>query len=122
MKPTIETLEGKFWPVPEYESSLVLTAHVLRKKPIDELTPNDLRIAFAQDVGAGFLMERVLEVLEEDPTSGDLFEGDLLLAVMRSPMFRSDEEFKKKIATCAERALIMIPDTETRDEILRIRG
>ncbi|MEI7912775.1 MAG: contact-dependent growth inhibition system immunity protein [Verrucomicrobiota bacterium] len=122
MKPTIEILEGEVWPVPEFESSLVLTAHALRRKPIDELTPNDLRVAFTQDVGAGFLKARVLDILEEDPTTGDLFEGDLLLAVMSSPLFRSDEEFKKKITTYADRALIMISDLGTRDEIRNLRG
>jgi hypothetical protein len=46
MKSTIEILENEVWPEPDFRSGLVLTAHALRKKPIDELTPNDLRVAF----------------------------------------------------------------------------
>ena len=87
---TIETLEGKVWPEPEFQSSLVLTAHALRKKPIDELTPNDLRVAIKENVGADLLKKRVLEVLKDEPEIGDLFDCDLILAVMRSQQFRND--------------------------------
>ena len=122
MKPTIERLEGKVWSEPEFQSSLVLTAHALRKKPLDELTPQDLRVAFKEDVGADFLKQRVIHVLEDDPASGDLFDGDLVLAVLRSRQFRSDEEFRKKIAVIADRALLDVTDAQTRDEIQKNRG
>lgn len=124
MKTTIEALEGKVWPAPEYQSSLVLTAHALRKKPIEELTPNELRVAFNEDIGAEFLKKRVLEVLKEEPAVGDLFAGDLILAVMRSEQFRSDSGFRKKIIEKAEKALREDLDSQTRDEIemLRKRG
>jgi hypothetical protein len=117
VKATIESLEGKIWPEPEFRSGLVLTAQALRKKPIDELTPNDLRVAFNQDVGADLLKNRVLETLERDPAAGDLFEGDLVRAVMGSRQFREDEEFRKKIGRCADAALKQDLDTETRRDI-----
>ena len=122
MKPTIETLEGNIWPAPEFDSLLVRTAHALRKKPLDELTPDDLRIAFNQNVGADFLKQRVLEVLELEPTTGDLFAGDLLLAVMNSHQFKTDADFRSKIIACAERALPDFSDADTRDEIRRNFG
>ena len=121
MKTTIEELEGKVWPEPEYQSSLVLTAHAIRKKPIEELTPNELRIAFNENIGAKFLKECVLEVLKEEPAAGDLFAGDLILAVMRSEQFRSDSEFRKKIIEKAEEALREELDSETRNEIEVLR-
>ena len=117
MKPTIESLEGEVWPEPECRSGLVLTAHALRKKPLDDLTPNDLRVAFNEDVGADFLKQRVLTVLQEDPASGDLFEGDLVLSVLRSRQFREDDEFAKNIIQCASAALAHELDSETRHEI-----
>ena len=81
---TIESLEGKVWPEPEW--AVLPRSHraSLRKKPLDELTPNDLRVAFNEDIGADFLKERVLEVLREDPAAGDVFDGDLVLAAMGS--------------------------------------
>jgi hypothetical protein len=54
------------------------------------MTPNELRIDFNENSGTKYLKERVLEVLKEEPTVGDLFAGDLVLAVMRSEEFRGD--------------------------------
>lgn len=119
---TIETLEGEIWPEPEFQSSLILTAHALRKKPIDELTSNDLRVAFNEDIGVEYLKERALEVLEAYPAIGDLFDGDLILAVMRSQQFRTDKEFRKKIIEKADEALTKELDSQTRDEIEKLKS
>ena len=50
------------------------------------------------------------------------YEGDLLLSVMRSRQFRTDEGFRKKIAALADVALPKISDAQTRDEIQILRG
>ena len=117
MKPSIEDLEGVIWAEPQFSSAVVLAGHALRKKPIDQLTPNDLRVAFNEDIGTAFLKERVVEILSADPATGHLFEGDLILAVMRSRSFRSDEAFRKKIIELAVGALEAELDAETRREI-----
>jgi hypothetical protein len=121
MKTTIEELEGRVWTESEFISTLVLTAHALRKKPVEKLTPNELRIAFNEHIGTKFLKERVLEVLKEDPAAGDLFAGDLILAVMRSEQFRSDRGFREKIVEKAEEALKEELDSQTRDEIENLK-
>jgi hypothetical protein len=105
MEKTIEILEGTIWGAPIFKSSLILMAHALRKKPIDELTPDELRIAFNEDIGTKFLKNRVLAVIEEDPAAGDLFEGDLLLSVMRSREFLRDEAFHKKVVKKADEVM-----------------
>ena len=111
------------WPEPDFKSALILTAHALRKKPLDELTPNDLRIAFQEDVGADILKLMVLEVLEKEPAiDSAYFEGDLLLAVTRSRQFRDDHDFRTRIIGCADRAVSRIAGTDTLDEIKRHRG
>ena len=123
MERTIESLEGKVWPEPDFKSSLVLTAHALRKKPLDELTPNDLRVAFQENVGADFLKTMVLDVLQKEPAIDSVYhEGDLLLAVMRSRQFREDELFRAKIIECADRAVPEILAADPLDEIKRLRG
>jgi hypothetical protein len=66
---TIESLEGTNWPGPEFASHLVTKAHALRKKPIAQLTPEDLRMAFNEDIGTRFLKERVLQILNATPQS-----------------------------------------------------
>ena len=100
----------------------MLTAHALRKKPLDELTPNDLRVAFNEDIGADFLKQRVLELLEAEPTSSDLFDGDLVLAALRSRQFREDQEFRKKIVQCADAVLAHELDSQTRHEIESLKN
>ncbi len=123
MKPTIESLEGKVWPEPDFKSSLIVSAHALRKKPLDELTPNDLRVAFKENVGADFLKEAVLGVLLKEPAvDAAFFEGDLLLSVMRSRQFREDAGFRAKISELADRALQVISYPPTIAEIQKLRG
>jgi hypothetical protein len=123
MKPTIESIEGKIWPEPDFKSSLILNTHALRKKPLDELTPNDLRLAFQEGVGADLLKEVVLGVLRREPAIDSVyFEGDLLLAVMRSTQFREDYVFRIEIIECADRALPHIFGAKTIDEIKHLRG
>ena len=122
MSPTIESLEGKVWPEPEFRSSFDLAAHALRKKPLNEITPGELRVAFSDDVGADWLKTRVLEVLGKLPEiNATYFPGDLLLAVMRSRQFQSDEEFRSRIVECADRALKYISDPKSRDQIQALK-
>jgi hypothetical protein len=122
MKPSIESLEGVVWPEPEFHSSLVLRAHALRKKPIDELTTNDLRVAFNEDIGTQFIKARVIEVLTDDPAVGEMFEGDLIRAVMLSQEFRRDESFRRRIIELAALALKKDLDVDTRNEIKQARN
>jgi hypothetical protein len=117
MDPTIKSIEGCVWPEPEWQSGLVLAAHALRKKPLGELSPNDLRVAFNEDIGADHLKERVLDVLTEDAVAGDIFDGDLICAVMRSPQFRADRCFRDAILKIADTALMHALDSQTRHDI-----
>jgi len=61
--------------------------HALRCRPIGELTVEDMRLLIGQDVGLAYLLPLALEVLRDDPMAeGDMYEGDLLAAVLtRSP-------------------------------------
>ncbi|MER6400865.1 contact-dependent growth inhibition system immunity protein [Kitasatospora sp. NPDC001603] len=73
--------------LPVGATRLVATAHALRRKPVGELTVEDLRLLIRQDVRLLHLPPRALDVLRDDPmVAGDLYEGDLLHAVLtRSP-------------------------------------
>lgn len=57
--------------------------HALRRKAIGELTVEDLRLLIRQDVGVTHVLPVALEVLRDDPMAeGDMYEGDLLAAVL----------------------------------------
>ncbi|MBX6312194.1 MAG: hypothetical protein IRY99_04645 [Isosphaeraceae bacterium] len=59
-------------------------AHRLRKKPLKELTPEDLRFMLGQQISLPILMPMALDVLERDPfVGGDMYPGALLNAALR---------------------------------------
>jgi contact-dependent growth inhibition (CDI) system CdiI-like immunity protein len=79
----LDELEGTEWGPPAWDSYLVTTCHRLRKKPIGQLTVEDLRILIGQKIGLRFLVPLALEVLEREPlVAGDFYEGDLLSATL----------------------------------------
>jgi hypothetical protein len=85
---SLEELERDPWPAPSGDATrLVVTVHELRRQPICELTVEDMRLLIRQDVGLAYLLPLALEVLRDEPMAeGDMYEGDLLSAVVtRSP-------------------------------------
>ncbi|MFK0114251.1 contact-dependent growth inhibition system immunity protein, partial [Streptomyces sp. NPDC091217] len=85
---SLEELERDRWPAPPADASrLVATVHALRRRPISNLTVEDMRLLIGQNVGLSYLLPFALEVLRHDPMAeGDMYEGDLLSAVVtRSP-------------------------------------
>lgn len=82
---TLDILEKKVWGEPDFDSHLVTECHRLRKIPLDQFTPENLRIMIGQDIGLPYLLPIALEVLEENCwVAGDHYEGDLLFSVLRA--------------------------------------
>jgi CDI immunity proteins len=81
---SLQELEGQDWGEPTYDSHLVRTCHVLRRKPLDQFTVEDLRIMIGQGISLPILVPLAIERLEEEPlVAGDIYEGDLLAAVAK---------------------------------------
>ncbi|WP_367132998.1 MULTISPECIES: contact-dependent growth inhibition system immunity protein [Streptomyces] len=81
---SLEELERDRWPAPSGgETRLMATVRELRRKPIGGLTVEDMRLLIRQDVGLAYLLPLSVEVLRVDPLAeGDMYEGDLLAAVL----------------------------------------
>ncbi|WP_217213693.1 contact-dependent growth inhibition system immunity protein [Streptomyces sp. AC550_RSS872] len=81
---SLEELERDRWPAPSADATrLLATAHFLRRRPIGELTVEDLRLLIGQDIALPYLLPLALEVLRDNPMAeGDMYEGDLLSAVL----------------------------------------
>lgn len=81
---SLEELEGEIWPPPPSGTTrLVARAHALRKLPVAILSAEDLRLLIRQNIGLAYLLPRAIEILTVDPMAeGDLYEGDLLSAVV----------------------------------------
>ncbi|MFD3505388.1 contact-dependent growth inhibition system immunity protein [Streptomyces sp. NPDC058678] len=81
---SLEELERDSWSVPSGgETRLMATVRELRRKPIGGLTVEDMRLLIRQDVSLACLLPLAVEVLRIDPLAeGDMYEGDLLAAVL----------------------------------------
>ncbi|GAA2824356.1 hypothetical protein GCM10010441_56040 [Kitasatospora paracochleata] len=90
---SLEELERDRWSAPSGgETRLMATVRELRRKPLGDLTVEDMRLLIRQDVGLAHLLPLAVEVLRGDPLAeGDMYEGDLLAAVLtRSPEIWSE--------------------------------
>ena len=90
---SLEELEHDRWPAPSADATrLVATAHALRRRPIGELTVEDMRLLIGQDVGLPCLLPLALKVLRDNPMAeGEMYGGDLLSAVLtRNPAVWTD--------------------------------
>ncbi|MCX4682999.1 contact-dependent growth inhibition system immunity protein [Kitasatospora purpeofusca] len=81
---SLEELEHDCWPAPSGdETRLVATVLELRRKPVGDLTVEDLRLLIGQSVGLVHLLPLAVDILRGDPLAeGDMYEGDLLAAVL----------------------------------------
>ena len=83
---TLEELENDVWDEPnEFPTELIERCYKYRKIKISELTVGQLKTLISQKIGIKYLTEMTLELLEKNIIIGDLFEGDLLLAVSKIP-------------------------------------
>ncbi|MET8138434.1 contact-dependent growth inhibition system immunity protein [Streptomyces sp. NPDC005251] len=65
---SLEELERDRWSAPSADDTrLVATALALRRRPIGELTVEDMRLLIRQDIGLSHLLPLALEVLRENP-------------------------------------------------------
>ncbi|NLR74397.1 contact-dependent growth inhibition system immunity protein [Leeia aquatica] len=82
---TLTQLERQEWGPAQSSSSLTVSCHQLRHKPLGQMTVEDLRILIGQDIGLPYLMPLALDTLQNDPLAkGQHYPGDLLCAVLRA--------------------------------------
>lgn len=81
---SLEQLENDFWGEPEFNSYVVRTAHNARKKPLSQLSNEEIRLLIGQKIGLKHLLPIAVEKLEENILlEASLYEGDLLENVLK---------------------------------------
>lgn len=84
MNKSIEELENSYWEDSDFDSYVVRTVQVARKKPLSELTDEEIRVLVSQKVGLKYVLPIAVEILKRNPlTEASLYEGDLLECVLR---------------------------------------
>ena len=121
---SLDDLEGVTWGLPPVDATrLIAKVYELRRKPIGELTNDDIRILVGQEVGLDILLPLAVSRLNVNPLlSADLYPGDLLAAVLRVP--RNYWTSKPELAAQVDSILASIdePATEIQDDISNFRG
>ena len=80
---TIESLEGTKLERTSFQSTLADRCFQLQKTPLNDLSPEDLRLLIFQRIGLSHIVPLAIELLEQDIfTSGDTYVGDLLTSVV----------------------------------------
>ena len=111
---TLEELENDFWKDYDYETPLVAKCHEYRKKSVNTLTIEELRLLIGQNIGLAFLIPIALEKLKKNIfAEGDYYEGDLLVNVLKS-----DSTYWKNNPSNAEYLLEIVADIDSKTEIL----
>jgi contact-dependent growth inhibition (CDI) system CdiI-like immunity protein len=123
---SLEEIEGAVWGDPPAGATrLTATVHELRRRPVDQLGIEDLRVLVAQQVGLDVVVPIALARLEENPLAeGDFYPGDLLVAVLRvaQTYWRSHPDEAARLRSVADSADLDELDPETRADVVAFRG
>jgi len=104
---TLEQFDGQHWGEPEWESHLVLECHRLRRIPLREFTPANLRIMVGQSIGLEVLAPLALHALADNPLlEAELYPGDLLCALLTSDraFWAAHPDLRAALSSTAESA------------------
>lgn len=83
---SLQDLDGQDWGEPTSSSHAVRECHRLRRVPLREVSPEDLRLLLRQAVGVEPLLPIALDRLDADPfVAGDYHPGGLLKEVLAVP-------------------------------------
>lgn len=104
---TLEQLEKDYWPAEtSFPTPLVEKCYRLRKVPVGDLEPDDLRVLITQQIGLRFLVPLAIQLLENDPMmEAEYYPGDLLEAVIdvKSAYWEEYPEQYKSVLELMER-------------------
>jgi CDI immunity proteins len=94
---TLENLENDKWISFNTDSILLKRTKELRKVPLDNFTVEDLRLMIEQHLSLDYLIPLAIEKLREDILAeGDMYKGDLLLAVVNARQDFWDKSTEQK--------------------------
>ncbi len=103
---SIEELSGYYWFAPEFESNVVLKSHAMRRKPLAELTRDDIRMGVMQQIGVSYLVPVALEVVERDPyAESQAFPAEITVALLNVPteFWIAHEDLRNRLQRVYER-------------------
>ncbi|MET7365956.1 contact-dependent growth inhibition system immunity protein [Streptomyces sp. NPDC005566] len=84
---TLDELDRPRWTPPAADATdLMRKVHALRLVPLGKFGPADMRILISQQVALSYVLPLAVPLLLEEPLlDASFYEGDLLLAAVRTP-------------------------------------
>jgi len=89
-------------------TNMVSECHRLRRVPLSQLKPGDLRLLIGQDISLQRLVPLALALVESDPfIEGSYYPGDLLIALLRSEssFWQRHPEYRCRLLSAAANAV-----------------
>ncbi len=112
---SLQEIEQQDWGEPTYHSSLVVTCHRLRRKPLDQFTPGDLRIMIGQQISLPILIPLAIECLDQEPlVEGTYYPGDLLAVVLKidQQFWATHADSLQRVRRIVERVRAALPSLD----------
>lgn len=80
---SLEEIEQEIWGYPSVVTPLVEKVFKIRKKPLKDLTVEDMRLMIGQQFSLDCMIPLALKALEKNPfVEGDFYQGDLLVNML----------------------------------------
>jgi CDI immunity proteins len=120
---SIEDLEIIAWPSPTLTSYVAQTCFDLRRKPLRDMTDEDLRLSLEQQIGVDYLAPLAIERLKVDPLiEARIYPGDLLQSLLELPpsYWQRNPRIRDEVATLASARFALARECSSpwQDEIL----
>ena len=116
---SLEVIENDYWGIPDFDSHIVIECHRLRKVPVSDLKPEDIRLLVSQNIGLAILIPLSLDLLSESPLlEVEHFRGDLLRSVCNiyRTYWNEHEEQYERYRTLANKAIREMRSSEYIDQ------
>jgi CDI immunity proteins len=122
---SIEDLEGDCWGDPPADATgMVQRCHVLRRKSLKDLAPEEIGLAVRQRVGLPFILDLALAKLRNNPLfEGEFYPGDVMAALVKLPNseWAARPHLKAELDQLQKQALIAIESDEA-DDLMILAG
>jgi hypothetical protein len=82
---SIQDLEASDWGEPEADATeMVRRCYTLRRKPLQDLAPNEVGLAVRQKIGIPYILDFAVGIVRDEPLlEGDHYPGDILSALLQ---------------------------------------
>ena len=109
---TLEELDGVDWGEPTCPSSLVMDCHRLRRLPLKDFTDFDLARMVRQKIDLDWLVPISLVRLLDEPFAGELYDGELISAVLTLPaaFWQGHSDLTRSLELVVKNAFARLPD------------